>query len=93
MIKTFLKKNFSYLSAPYVIAEIGVNHQCSVKLAKRMITDAKKGGAHAIKLQAYKAETLASKTSPAYWDIKKESTKSQFNLFKKYDKFGKKEFG
>jgi len=92
MIKTFLKKKFSYLSAPYVIAEIGVNHECSVKLAKKMIADAKKGGAHAIKLQAYKAETIASKTSPAYWDTKKESTKSQFNLFKKYDKFGKKEF-
>ena len=30
----------------------------------------KKGGADAVKFQTYKAELLASKNSPAYWDIK-----------------------
>lgn len=48
-------------------------------------------GAHAIKFQTYKAETIASKDSPAYWDITKEPTKSQFELFTKHDKFWKKE--
>ena len=53
-----------------------------------MIRLAKNGGADAVKFQTYKAETLASRYSPAYWDLKKEKTNSQFRLFKKYDKFG-----
>ncbi len=75
-------------SRPYVIAEIGVNHEGSVELAKRLIDLAREGGADAAKFQTYKAETLASKHSPAYWDLSKESTTSQFKLFQKYDTFG-----
>jgi len=77
---------------PYIIAEAGVNHEGSMDLAKRLIDEAREGGAHAIKFQTYKAETLASKNSPAYWDLSKESNDSQYKLFKKYDKFWKKEF-
>lgn len=77
---------------PYIIAEAGVNHEGNMEIAKKLIDDAKEGGAHAIKFQSYKAESLASKFSPAYWDLKKEPTKSQFELFKKHDKFWKKEF-
>lgn len=80
------------LTRPYIIAEAGVNHEGSMDLAKRLIDEAAEGGAHAIKFQTYKAETIASKDSPYYWDITKESTKSQFELFKKYDKFWKSEY-
>ncbi|MEO0506206.1 MAG: N-acetylneuraminate synthase family protein [Bacteroidota bacterium] len=80
------------LLKPYIIAEAGVNHEGSMDLAKRLIDEAREGGAHAIKFQTYKAETIASKNSPSYWDTTKESTKSQFELFKKYDKFWKKEY-
>ena len=34
---------------PYIIAEIGVNHEGSMELAKRLILEAKNGGAHAAK--------------------------------------------
>ncbi len=81
-----------YPRKPYVIAEAGVNHEGSMDLAKRLISEAKEGGAHAIKFQTYKANTIASKNSPSYWDTSKESTKSQFELFKKYDKFWKSEY-
>jgi len=77
---------------PYIIAEVGVNHDCDINLAKLMIEQASKGGASCVKFQAYKADKLASKDSPYYWDIKKEKTKSQFELFSKYDKFSKNEF-
>ena len=77
---------------PYIIAEAGVNHEGSIDTAKRLIDEAKEGGADAIKFQTYKAETIASKDSPAYWDTTKEPTESQFKLFKKHDKFWKKEF-
>ena len=56
--------------------------------AKRLIDQAKQGGADAAKFQSYKAGTLASKSSPAYWDTNKEPTSSQYALFKKYDNFG-----
>lgn len=76
---------------PYIIAEVGVNHEGSMKTAKRLVDDAKLGGADAVKFQSYKAETLASKNSPAYWDTSKEPTESQFELFKKHDSFWKNE--
>lgn len=79
-------------SAPYVIAEIGVNHEGSLNLAIRLVELAKAGGADAAKFQTYKAETLASRDSPAYWDLNKEPTTSQFRLFQKYDSFGPEEY-
>ena len=77
---------------PYIIAEIGVNHEGDLSLAKKLIKQAAIAGAHAAKFQTYKAKTLASKNSPAYWDQSKEKTNSQYALFKKYDKFGDSEY-
>lgn len=77
---------------PYIIAEIGVNHEGSMELAKRLIDEALAGGAHAAKFQSYKASKIASKNSPAYWDQTKETTDSQFKLFQKYDGFGEEEY-
>lgn len=77
---------------PYIIAEIGVNHEGNMDLAKRLILEAKEGGAHAAKFQSYKAGKIASKHSPAYWDQTKEPTDSQYKLFQKYDGFGEAEY-
>ena len=77
---------------PFVIAEIGVNHEGSLDKAMELIALAKEGGADAAKFQTYKAETLASRHSPAYWDISKEPTQSQFDLFKKHDAFGERDY-
>ena len=85
-------KIISNQSLPYIIAEIGVNHECSIKMAKKMIYLAKKGGADAAKFQTYKAELITSKFAKGYWDTKKEKTKNQFQLFKKYDLFEKKHY-
>jgi N-acetylneuraminate synthase len=79
-----------------LIAEIGVNYYDIAKkgnlsivdAAKYMIAEAKRAGAHAVKFQTYKAEELAIRNSPSYWDLSKEATKSQFLLFKRYDLLG-----
>jgi sialic acid synthase SpsE len=94
-IKNFFsiqRSSLPRVDQPYIIAEAGVNHEGSMDLAKRLIVEAKEGGADAIKFQTYKADTIASKHSPSYWDLSKEPTTSQHELFKKYDKFWKKEF-
>jgi sialic acid synthase SpsE len=80
------------LADPYFIAEIGVNHEGSLEKAIGMVRSASDAGAHAVKFQTYKADTLASKNSPAYWDQTKEPTSSQYKLFQKYDGFGRKEY-
>jgi len=84
----------------YIIAEIGVNYYDIAKkenlslmeAAKLMVKKAKESGADAVKFQSYKASKIASKNSPSYWDLTEESTTNQFELFKKYDKFGEKEY-
>lgn len=83
-----------------LIAEIGVNYYdiaaekgiLPIEAAKLMIREAKAAGIHGVKFQTYKAETLAAKKSPYYWDLTEEPTTSQFELFKKFDSFGYKEY-
>ena len=85
---------------PFLIAEIGVNFYdiaekegiSDMDAAKLMIDEAKSCGVDAVKFQSYKAETIASQNSSAYWDLSEEPTESQFELFKKFDKFGKEEY-
>jgi len=85
---------------PFIIAEIGVNYYDIAKkekitlldAAKLMISKARAAGAHAVKFQSYKAENLATKHSPSYWDTEKEKLKNQYELFSQYDKFGEKEY-
>jgi len=101
MIKIKIKNRIiSENSPPFIIAEAGVNYYDiaskekiePIEAAKKMVDVASAAGADAIKFQTYKADKIASKFSPAYWDTTKESTKSQYELFKKYDKFGEEEY-
>jgi len=80
-------KIYNNKSLPYIIAEIGVNHNGSLDKAKLLIKSAKEAGADGVKFQTYKAEKIASKDSPSYWDLNMEPCKNQYELFKKYDSF------
>lgn len=75
------------IKMPYIIAEVGVNYEGNMSIAKDLIKQAKEGGANAVKFQTYKANTIASKNSPAYWDLSQESTKTQYELFIKHEGF------
>lgn len=50
---------FNGLPKPYFIAEIGVNHNGDLSLAKQMVDAAKACGAHAVKFQSFSADTVA----------------------------------
>src|SRR3990172_3059890 len=79
---------------PEIIAEIGVNYYdialqrslSPLEAAKLMVFEAKEAGIKVAKFQTFKAEKLASEDSPAYWDTKEEPTRSQRELFSKFDK-------
>lgn len=83
-----------------LIAEVGVNYYdiakkeniTNMEAAKLMIDKAKEAGIHAVKFQTYKAETIAAKESPSYWDTTMEPITSQYELFKKFDFFGYEEY-
>ena len=76
----------------YFIAEVGVNHEGSLDFAKKMIKQVADAGANAIKFQTYKASKLAAMDSPSYWDLGSEPTKTQYELFSKYDSFDEKDY-
>lgn len=88
------------MSKPYIIAEMGVNFYDTAKVlgitpleaAKLYIDKAAEAGIDCAKFQSYKAGTIVSKNSPAYWDTTKETTKTQYELFLKFDHFGETEY-
>ncbi len=61
----------------YIIAEIGVNHNNNMTLAKQLIKIAKKIGANAVKFQTFKAETLAKKETPKVPYQQKSGSKNE----------------
>ena len=78
-----------FYKKPFLIANIGVNYYdiaqkeeiSNMEAAKLMILEAKKSGVDAVKFESYKTENVISTECP-----------DQFELFKKYDEFGKEEF-
>lgn len=88
------------MAKPYLIAEMGVNFYDTARVmgitpleaAKLYIDKAAEAGIDCAKFQSYKAGTIVSKNSPAYWDTTKEPTKTQYELFLKHDHFGEEEY-
>jgi len=76
MNKTFLIGKKNIFERPYIIAEIGINHEGNPKIAKKLIYNAKKAGADAVKFQVFKPEVLATPSSEKT-NLQKKSMKKE----------------
>jgi len=59
-----MKSFFRELDRCYLIAEIGVNHNGDVNIARQMIDAAKQSGADAVKFQTFNAAALVTQGTP-----------------------------
>ena len=79
-----LVRKIENFSKPFVIAEIGVNHDGNIKLAKELIDVSKEAGADAVKFQTFKAENLVLKNTKKanYQEKNTKSNQNQFEMLK-----------
>lgn len=75
-----------------IIAEIGINHNGSINLAKKLIIEAKKAGADCVKFQTFNPDQLVTKWSPiADYQKRYDFKQSQYEMLKKLE-LKKKDF-
>lgn len=69
-----------------VIAEVGVNHNGNLSLAKKLIKKSKSAGADYVKFQFYSSEKLAKYDAiKAKYQIRRKKKETQFEMLKKYE--------
>ncbi len=82
------KKEIYNYCEPYIIAEIGANHNGDMELAKKMIDSAVKCGCDAVKFQSWDKTSVASKTlyesNTVYNDSKKKHFGSLEEMVESY---------
>ena len=72
---------------PYCIAEVGINHNVNLDLAKEMILAAKEAGADAVKFQTFKAEEFCGDPNQnfTYQSQGESITESMLEMFQRYE--------
>ena len=71
----------------FIIAEVGVNHNGSIDLAKKLVDAAKNAGADCVKFQTFIAENLVTKNA-AKAEYQKQQTheeETQYDMLKKLE--------
>jgi len=81
------RRLISPVQSCFIIAEAGVNHNGSEKLARQLIDAAVDSGADAVKFQSFRASSTISKFAPkALYQLKNTSeSESQYDMIKKLE--------
>ena len=76
-----------YSKPIFIIAEVGVNHNGDLELAKKLIREAARCGADCVKFQTFKAERLVLSDAPkAHYQLETTSVdESQLDMLKKLE--------
>ena len=71
----------------FIIAEIGLNHNGSIELAKQLVDSAVQAGCDAVKLQSYKSKKRVSPESRfnRYLERVLDTEETDFEMFKRYE--------
>lgn len=84
----FNYSNLKDFTTPYIIAEIGANHNGNMELARKLIKAAKDAGAHAAKFQSWNKNSLISREeyerNQTYDDSPKKHFGSLEEMVEKY---------
>lgn len=91
--QAFIKKHFFVHSNStkqervFIIAEAGVNHNGSLKLAKQLIEEAAAAGVDAVKFQTFKADQVVTRTAKKaeYQQMVTSAEESQWAMIKKLE--------
>ncbi len=92
MLKPFIIKTSKYKrkigpgSPVFIIAEISANHGHNIKKAYKIIDQAVKAGADAIKLQTYTPDTITINSNKKYFQIKVNDAWKGQTLYSLYNK-------
>ena len=70
----------------FIVAEMSANHSNNIKNAYKIINEAKKVGADAIKIQLYKADKITINSKKKDFKIKNQSWKKFNSLYNLYNK-------
>lgn len=80
-------KTIGYGFPAYIVAEVGINHNGNMEIAKKTILAAKQSGADAVKFQNYKTEDFVPIRNVEYEYISqgKLIKEFQYDIFKRYE--------
>ncbi|MBC7949307.1 MAG: N-acetylneuraminate synthase family protein [Chitinophagaceae bacterium] len=84
---TIGQKKIGRCSAPFIIAEAGINHNGQLETALEMIRVAREAGVDCIKFQTFKAEEFVGDPEQTYTykSRGREVTESMLEMFKRYE--------
>ncbi len=86
MLRTFyLGKHKINTGRTFIVAEISANHNANINTAKKLILEAKKAGADAVKIQSYLPESITINSKKKDFIIKDKNWgkfKNLYNLYK-----------
>ncbi|MFH1391994.1 MAG: N-acetylneuraminate synthase [Candidatus Diapherotrites archaeon] len=81
------KKNIGPNERAFIIAEAGVNHNGSFRIAKKLVDEAVAAGVDAIKFQTFSADRLVTRDAPKaeYQKKNTHNSDSQYSMLKKLE--------